>query len=325
MSTATTETIVKQMSLNSSDNFEPEFKLETFDRATVILDDALNALKYNGGIKIKGFLNPDEVQKFEAIATEVLKTTELQNPSDTTKRLTRLAISIPDLMTKILTDELYLGINDALLTTKHSAWFDGEKLDFENKPVVSTTTAFDVAPGTGVQTLHRDDILWFNKFDKIKPEEYQVGRDVCISFFIAGRDTTAANGATRWIPGSHLGNYLDEADPSKAIPAELNAGDAFFMLSSCYHGAGWNQTKDQHRLVYALFMMQSHLRQEENIYLSLPLDVVKALPVPVQERLGYSWTSNLGWVDYKSPMEAILGHEAQPHSFNVSYNTPADA
>lgn len=261
MSITTTETVTLPQTHVVAASEDPQFKLETFDRATVKLDEALAALKYNGGIRIRGFLNQDELKRFETIADEHLAKSEYLDPADTTKRLTRLPTIMPELVEKILTDEIYLGINDAILTTKHYAWFDGKVVEFENKPVVTTSTAFDVAPGTGVQTLHRDCILWFNKFDKIKPEEYSVGRDKAISFFIAGRDTTIENGATRFVPGSHLGHYLDQPEGDKAIQAELKAGDCFFMLSSSHHGAGENKTKDQDRLVYSLFMMQAHLRQ----------------------------------------------------------------
>ncbi|KAF2797963.1 hypothetical protein K505DRAFT_212709, partial [Melanomma pulvis-pyrius CBS 109.77] len=85
------------------------------------------------------------------------------------------------------------------------------------------------------------------------------------------------------------------------VPAELDAGDAFFMLSSCYHGAGHNAS-DKERLVSAYFMMRLELRQEENLYLAPPLDVVKKYTRSVQKRLGYNIAPvNLGWVDHTSP------------------------
>lgn len=63
----------------------------------------------------------------------------------------------------------------------------------------------------------------------------------------------------------------------------------------------------------------SNVTQEENLYLALDPETVKKFPVSVQKRLGYDWSSSLGWVDYRSPMTSILGHAAEEHSFNVSY------
>lgn len=46
--------------------------------------------------------------------------------------------------------------------------------------------------------------------------------------------TTKANGATRFIPGSHLWDYnkAPPGDNESSVYIELNPGDAFFMLHS---------------------------------------------------------------------------------------------
>ncbi|KAI8296281.1 hypothetical protein K4K56_006255 [Colletotrichum sp. SAR 10_98] len=103
--------------------------------------------------------------------------------------------------------------------------------------------------------------------------------------------------------------------------AERAAGDAFFMLSSCYHGAGQNTTEDSKRLVYALFMQLPHLRQEENFALYLPHDVVKSYPLEVQRRLGYDVAlPNLGWVDHSTPLESVLKQKGADKRVIPGYN-----
>lgn len=47
--------------------------------------------------------------------------------------------------------------------------------------------------------------------------------------------------------------------------AELNKGDAFIMLASCYHGGSANTTTDEYRLLFGTFVTRGYLRQEENV------------------------------------------------------------
>ncbi|KAL1629749.1 hypothetical protein SLS56_005272 [Neofusicoccum ribis] len=288
---------------------EPQFKLERFDRKTTTIEQVVKTLKYDGGVVVRGFLTPEEVRETERMVLPVLESFTYPKPGDTTKRIARLPSVCPGLVEKVLTDDLYLGVADELLSIKHTSWLGDSFIESSATPIVMATTMFAVAPGTRVQELHRDDAIYYNKFDKIRPEEYQVGRDVGISFLIAGRKTTEANGATRFVPGSHLGKHDEQPGPRAAVPVELEAGDAFFMLSSCYRGAGENWTKDEERLVYSIFMQPPHVRQEENLYLAIPLGQIKKFSLPVQRRLSYDLAvPNLGWVDHTSPLKSILGH-----------------
>lgn len=66
---------------------------------------------------------------------------------------------------------------------------------------------FSIGPGSGDarnQPLHRDDSIYHVKHTEATAETYEYGRDVAIGFFLAGKKTTKTNGATRFIPGSHL-------------------------------------------------------------------------------------------------------------------------
>jgi ectoine hydroxylase-related dioxygenase (phytanoyl-CoA dioxygenase family) len=112
-------------------------------------------------------------------------------------------------------------------------------------------------------------------------------REKGIGFFVAGTKTTKANGATRFIPGSHLEATCQPPDEAFAQYAELNVGDGLIMLSSCYHGGSANTTKDEERLVFSCFMTRGWLRQEENQYIAVPREVAATLPVRIQKLIGY--------------------------------------
>jgi ectoine hydroxylase-related dioxygenase (phytanoyl-CoA dioxygenase family) len=116
--------------------------------------------------------------------------------------------------------------------------------------------------------------------------------------------TKCIAGATRFIPGSHLWDYR-EGPPkeSQTVQAELNRGDAFMMLSGCFHGGSANTTDDEYRILLSTFNTRGYLRQEENQYLSNSIESIKKLPPVLQERMGYGLSKPfMGWVDLKSPM-----------------------
>ncbi|KAI4601198.1 hypothetical protein KJ359_012386 [Pestalotiopsis sp. 9143b] len=301
---------------------EPEFPIKSFDWDTDNLEKIIEAIKFSGCVRVKGFLKPEELASAEADVRPALDAARYSSPDDPTKRLGRLPQYSPRLTEKILTDKLYLGVMDQFLSIHHTSWVGAsKKFTINEVPIVAMSSIFEVGPGMHAQDLHRDDGIWYNPFPAIKPEEYQFGRDVSISFFVAGTRTTVANGATKVIPGSHLSAADSQPDPSQVVDAELDAGDAFFMLSSCYHGAGENSTEDEKRLVYALFMQKAHLRQEENFALYLDHDIVRAYPIDVQRRLGYDvCMPNLGWVDHASPLESVLKQKGTDKRSLPGYN-----
>ncbi|KAK2775896.1 phytanoyl- dioxygenase family protein [Colletotrichum kahawae] len=261
---------------------EPKFTLEEFDRSAA-LDKVVQSLKYNGGVRIKGFLSTQEIAESERAVRPHVDAASYARSDDQTKRLARLPEYAPGLTQRILTDELYLGVMDKFLSVSHISWLGRKRFVVTEKPIF--------------------------------------GRDSSISFFIAGTDTTRANGATRFVPGSHLTRFDEQPNSDLAIDAELKAGNAFFMLSSCYHGAGQNTTEDSKRLVYALFMQQPHLRQEENFALYLHHDIVKSYPLEVQRRLGYDVAlPNLGWVDHSTPLESVLKQKGADKRVIPGYN-----
>jgi ectoine hydroxylase-related dioxygenase (phytanoyl-CoA dioxygenase family) len=124
---------------------------------------------------------------------------------------------------------------------------------------------------------------------------------------IAASEFTARNGATRVIPGSH--RWDDERGPreDEAVPAEMRAGSALLWLGSTYHGAGANRSDGPRTgLSYALDL--GNLRQEENQYLSIPLDVVRGYPEDVQRLLGYEPCPPMcGLYELDDPMLLLRG------------------
>jgi ectoine hydroxylase-related dioxygenase (phytanoyl-CoA dioxygenase family) len=161
------------------------------------------------------------------------------------------------------------------------------------------TQIIAIGPGEPMQMIHRDQ--WAYDFFPF-PKGYEAQ---CNTIW-AMTDFTAENGATRVIPGSnHFDDRLEfgEADTE---PAEMARGSVLFYTGSLYHGGGANRSQDA-RYGVNITYNASWLRQEENQYLSVPLEVARTLPVDLLRLIGYARGAYaLGYVDdLRDPIEVV--------------------
>ncbi|HVA82196.1 MAG TPA: phytanoyl-CoA dioxygenase family protein [Candidatus Binataceae bacterium] len=161
------------------------------------------------------------------------------------------------------------------------------------------TQVIAIDPGEPVQQIHRDQ--WaYNHFPF--PKGYQVQ---CATIW-AMSDFTARNGATRVVPGSHLyedRRHFTEAD---TVPAEMAKGSVLLYAGNLYHGAGANRSGAT-RLGITIQYNVSWLRQEENQYLSAPIEIARTLPVELLRLMGYAYGAySLGYVDdLRDPIDVV--------------------
>lgn len=114
-------------------------------------------------------------------------------------------------------------------------------------------------------------------------------------------DFTADNGATRFVPGSHLLNRLPlDSDPRVAVPLEAPAGSLVVFDSRLWHQTGSNRTADQHRAAAFGWYTRPIYRTQENWFLSLDPVVRESASDEMLVLLGYR-TEGLGLVDGNSP------------------------
>jgi ectoine hydroxylase-related dioxygenase (phytanoyl-CoA dioxygenase family) len=151
------------------------------------------------------------------------------------------------------------------------------------------TQAIAIGPGSPAQGLHRDQ--WCFDFHAFPPDMV-----VEVSTIWALTDFTGATGATRVVPGSHRLAEVTATD-ADAQSAEMPRGSVVIYTGSTVHGGGANRS-DETRVGLNVDYTLGWLRQEENQYLSVPLEVAQALPESVQRLMGYSLGSYaLGYVD----------------------------
>lgn len=114
-------------------------------------------------------------------------------------------------------------------------------------------------------------------------------------------DFTAENGATRFVPGSHLLNRLPTADDQPtAIPYEAAAGTLIVFDSRLWHQTGANTTADQHRAAAFAWYHRPIYRTQENWFLSLDDSIRRNASDQLLRLLGYK-TKGLGLVNGSSP------------------------
>ncbi|KAI1615164.1 phytanoyl-CoA dioxygenase family protein [Exophiala viscosa] len=289
-------------------------------------DDVVEGLRKVGGVIVREILSPEVMTQIEKDIRPYLETDipwEAGNnffpPS--TRRAFGLCGKCPTFATDLVGNELYQAVCDQFLTTKSYPWYGDRDVLNVSPPQVNNTIAFSVRPGDSYdQPLHRDDDIHYADRPHVDIYPRTNSRERGVGFFVAGTKTTKANGATRFIPGSHLEATEHPPEESFARYAELNPGDGFILLSSCYHGGSANTTKNEERLLFSCFMTRGWLRQEENQYLAVPPEVAKNLPVRIQKLLGYALSDPmLGWFEFKDPRSAMdpdgserVGHKQKP-------------
>ncbi|MEM7432515.1 MAG: phytanoyl-CoA dioxygenase family protein [Pseudomonadota bacterium] len=143
---------------------------------------------------------------------------------------------------------------------------------------LNSSDAIEIHPGETAQELHRDE-------DDLYPiinsdVEYQ------ISAMWAFTDFTKENGATQLVLKSHRENRSRPYGDDDVIQAVMPRGALLLYQGSTIHGGGAN-TADAPRLGLISTYNLGWLRQEENMYLSIPRDVAESYPDRVRRLIGY--------------------------------------
>lgn len=169
----------------------------------------------------------------------------------------------------------------------------------DESPLISSLSSIAIDPGEAAQPIHADD--------QVMPLPKPHVATVCNTMW-ALTDFTAANGATRVIPGSHLADhsptYGAEYD---SVPAEMEAGSVLVWHGSLWHGGGANAT-DERRVGLAMNYCAGWIRQQENQQLGIPLETARHFGARLRELCGFGvYHGLIGHIDRKPPAERLLG------------------
>lgn len=263
----------------------------------------VEVLHRDGGVIVENLITPELAAQIKTELKPYFDTDRIDKTGffpETTQRASGL-ISISPGCIDYLTTPLLIEVANAILTSTYSFWIGEKQRTVVSKPQISSTAGFRVNPGGRAQALHRDDafvsrFLLMVSFQRKNANDLTPNSDyhsrnvdfpVLLGCVAALTKTTAENGATVVIPGSH--NWGTERAPleHEAIPAELEIGSALIFFGNTYHAGGANKTTDSARETVGMFLTKGYLRQSENQYLMVPIEKARPMSNEVKRLLGY--------------------------------------
>jgi ectoine hydroxylase-related dioxygenase (phytanoyl-CoA dioxygenase family) len=164
--------------------------------------------------------------------------------------------------------------------------------------LVSSLSSIAIDPGEVAQPLHVDDA--------IIPLPRPHVPVICNSMW-ALTDFTAANGATRVVPGSHRSDHQpDPFGDIETTAAEMPRGSVLIWPGSTWHGGGANTT-DRRRMGLAMNYCAGWVRQQENQQLGIPLDVARTFSPELRRLCGFGvYRGLIGHIDKHDPAVLLL-------------------
>jgi ectoine hydroxylase-related dioxygenase (phytanoyl-CoA dioxygenase family) len=168
--------------------------------------------------------------------------------------------------------------------------------------LVSSLSSISILPGEQAQPIHADDQL----IPLPKPHV----ATVCNTMW-ALTDFTAANGATRLVPGTHrAADSPVYGQHYESIAAEMPKGSVLVWNGSLWHGGGANTTGER-RVGIAMNYCAGWIRQQENQQLGIPRDVAARFAPRLRELVGYSvYNGLIGHINKHSPVELLDATDA---------------
>ncbi len=179
--------------------------------------------------------------------------------------------------------------------------------------ILSCSNAPIAGPATGRMKMHSDQYwtptiqeeplaysrLGENGLDRAEVGHSAVRRDYlfppCMVTLVGAiTDFTADNGATVFVPGSHMSGLQPDYrhDFSDAVPAEMPAGSIVLWDGRTWHATGANRTQNQYRVGVTNNMVAPMIRPLVNYPYSLRAEVVERLDERQKQLLGFTtWTA----------------------------------
>jgi ectoine hydroxylase-related dioxygenase (phytanoyl-CoA dioxygenase family) len=153
--------------------------------------------------------------------------------------------------------------------------------------LVSNFSANVALPGSGSMRLHSDQAL-------LAPPPWTQPWAVSIAWCLD--DVHDANGATRYLPGSHRLTDLDAIAPDairRTLPFEAQAGSLVVIDGRLWHTSGANVTRNERRSMLFADYAVDFLRGEVNWEAALPPDVKASMDVDTRRLFGLGVEANV--------------------------------
>ena len=282
------------------------------------LDTLFHHWSEDGGVVLKGLLSPEQITQMRTELVPVLDKVQrgslVKHPAlaafhgRNTKRAGDLVNNSSIFRNNIVENDFVHAI------CKRCWSAEGHGGDYW----MSTATTLNAAGPQDAQLLHRD-LGSYPVFAQLGPE----GTESQINFLIATTKFTAANGATRIIPGSHKWPFDQRGTPEQTIAAEMDPGDVLLISGKVIHGTGANTTTEERGCIQ-MCVCASFLTPTEAHPFIIKQETAKKMSRRAQRFLGFRsqyprgstglWTKDylelavhLGMEDFDGIMEDLQG------------------
>ncbi|MEA3020302.1 MAG: hypothetical protein QOI47_1826 [Actinomycetota bacterium] len=156
-----------------------------------------------------------------------------------------------------------------------------------NGYIVSNFTANIARPGSGSMAVHSDQSV-------VMPEPWLAAHAVNAIWCLT--DVTADNGATRYLPDSHLFQTraeLPEHPIEHMVPFEAAAGSVIVMEGRVWHTSGCNITEADDRALLFGYYTKPFICRQWNFTAAMSAESQRALPPIMRYRLGLDIAQNI--------------------------------
>ncbi|KAK6823292.1 hypothetical protein RU639_006197 [Aspergillus parasiticus] len=276
--------------------------------------EAISIIKEDGGVILTGFPVEQIEQVNQDMKDHLLK--RFQDRSWDERYHGRIYCGLLYGLSKTMREDIILQENVQSIVNHFLRTTNPPFVDLNSEPGRSTNAILSAAstiatrPGGKAQALHRDDSIWQKVHASQEDTGYCVGSDISMSLLVPGVTSTRENGATMFVPGSHL--WADERQPKtpeEVLTVDMKPGEAFLFLGSALHGGGTNSS-DADRILHSVFFCSSWARPESNQFVWWDKNDVETWSLDAQKLACYVTDKMLGICDDMDPVDALTAKAA---------------
>ncbi|KAI4251584.1 MAG: hypothetical protein LQ352_004770 [Teloschistes flavicans] len=291
-------------------NYRPSIHIAELS-ASAPVEEILSVIDRDGGVILNSLVSHEELRAIDKELERFVKGDRGEDegffkglvPQETI--LIGGLVGKSDTLANICEHPVLEELRREILTDHGTRRVENYDLPYHIDPLLSVSLSFRIRYGAVRQRLHRDDGTHLIEHES-KP--YRLNNAAQLGCLIAGVETTQANGATMFFPGSHRWDDKRQPRLDEVTFAEMKPGAALIFLASCWHGAGHNSVPGFTRVLHGLFFVRGTMRTQENQFLAIPRSKALTMSPKMLNLLGYKQpAAALGMVENGDPMSDLAG------------------
>jgi ectoine hydroxylase-related dioxygenase (phytanoyl-CoA dioxygenase family) len=272
--------------------------------------ELIAAVTERGAVIVNGFVSPEQLDTINSDCADDFIEYKNGNIFALKTGNTEIAYNIAAksktyVDSNIMNEEVYKTVFN-LLRNDYEVYWGTEMKKHLTPPVLSSAYAIKTFPGFCDQPLHRGDAVDLHQHKSIKSwnseENDKSKREAVLTSYLAGSDDISF----LVILDSYCWDDNKKPEKSKATIITLKKGQILFLLGSTYFAYSGNIGPEA-KLLYLTSFCRGIYRQEQNMFLTVPFEILRTYGEKTAKRIGYDMGNPfLGWVDLKDPLNLVF-------------------